>query len=79
MTSTVAQRFASDSNVLGVIGPGVEPGGAGRRPIFKKAGMPFVAASATSDPELTNGQFPTFLRIAAPDKIQAVSTATFIK
>ena len=47
-------------------------------PIFKKAGMPFVVASATAT-ELTNGQFPSFLRIAAPDKIQALTTAQFIK
>src|SRR6478672_11163331 len=78
VTSTVAQRFASDSNVIGVIGPGASQEVLAAGPIFKKAGMPYVAASATRT-TLTNGTLPTFLRIAAPDKIQAVSTATFIK
>jgi branched-chain amino acid transport system substrate-binding protein len=78
VTSTIAQRFASDSNVLGVIGPGASQEVLAAGPIFKKAAMPFVAASATRT-SLTNGSLPTFLRIAAPDKIQAVSTAQFIK
>jgi branched-chain amino acid transport system substrate-binding protein len=78
VASTVAQRFASDSSVLGVIGPGSSQEVLAAGPIFKRAGLSFVAASATAT-ALTNGQFPTFLRIAAPDKIQAVSTAQFIK
>ena len=78
VTSTVAQRFASDSNVIGVIGPGASQEVLAAGPIFKKAGLAYVAASATRT-TLTNGSLPTFLRIAAPDKIQAVSTATFIK
>ena len=78
VASTIAQRFSSDSNVLAVIGPGSSQEVLAAGPIFKKAGMPFVVASATAT-TLTNGQFPTFLRIAAPDKIQAVSTSQFIK
>lgn len=78
VASTIAQRFSSDSNVLAVIGPGSSQEVLAAGPIFKKAGMPFVVASATAT-ELTNGQFPSFLRIAAPDKIQALTTAQFIK
>jgi len=78
VTSTVAQRFASDSNVIGVIGPGASQEVLAAGPIFKKAGLGYVAATATRT-DLTNGKLPTFLRIAAPDKIQAVSTADFIK
>jgi ABC-type branched-subunit amino acid transport system substrate-binding protein len=78
ITSTVAQRFASDSNVLGVIGPGASQEVLAAGPIFKKAGLGYVAASATRQ-DLTNGKLPTFLRIAAPDKVQAISTADFMK
>jgi branched-chain amino acid transport system substrate-binding protein len=78
ITSTLAQKFASDSNLLAVIGPGSSQEVLAAGPIFKRSKVPFVAASATAT-VLTNGQFPTFLRIAAPDKIQAVTTAQFIK
>ena len=78
ITSTIAQRFASDSNLLAAIGPGSSQEVLAAGPIFKRSGVPFVAASATAT-VLTNGQFPTFLRIAAPDKIQAATTAAFIK
>lgn len=78
VTSTVSQRFASNSSILGVIGPGASQEVLAAGPIFKKAGLAYVAASATRT-DLTNGKLPTFLRIAAPDKIQAVSTAQFIK
>jgi branched-chain amino acid transport system substrate-binding protein len=78
ITSTVSQRFASDSNVLGVIGPGASQEVLAAGPIFKKAGLAYVAASATRQ-DLTNGKLPTFLRIAAPDKVQAISTADFMK
>lgn len=78
VTSTLAQRFASDSNVLAAIGPGSSQEVLAAGPIFKRSAVPFVAATATAT-ELTNGQFPTFSRIAAPDKIQAVTTSQFIK
>jgi len=77
VTSTVAQKFASDSSILGVIGPGASQEVLAAGPIFKKAGMPYVAASATRE-SLTNGSLPTFLRIAAPDSVQAKSTAAFM-
>jgi branched-chain amino acid transport system substrate-binding protein len=77
VTSTVAQRFASDSSILGVIGPGASQEVLAAGPIMKKAGLAFVAASATKE-SLTNGSLPTFLRIAAPDSVQAKSTATFM-
>ena len=77
VTSTVAQKFASDSSILGVIGPGASQEVLAAGPILKKAGLGYVAASATRD-SLTNGSLPTFLRIAAPDSVQAKSTASFM-
>jgi branched-chain amino acid transport system substrate-binding protein len=76
-TSTVATQFASNQNMLGVIGPGASQEVLAAGTIYKRAGMPYVAASATRT-SLTNGSLPTFLRIAAPDSIQAKSTAEFI-
>jgi branched-chain amino acid transport system substrate-binding protein len=78
ITSTLAQKFASDSSLLAVIGPGSSQEVLAAGPIFKRGKVPFVAASSTAT-ELTNGQFPTFLRIAAPDRIQAVTTVKFMK
>jgi branched-chain amino acid transport system substrate-binding protein len=77
VTSTVAQKFASDSSILGVIGPGASQEILAAGPIFKKAGLAFVAASATRT-DLTNGSNPTFLRIAAIDTSQETSTAAFM-
>ncbi len=77
VTSTVAQKFASDSSLLGVIGPGASQEVLSAEPILKKAGLAYVAASATR-PDLTGSKNPTFLRIAAPDGIQAKSTADFM-
>lgn len=77
VVSTVAQKFASNSDMLGVIGPGASQEVLAAGPIFKKAGMAFVAASATR-PSLTNGSSPTFLRIAAPDTLQAASTTKYM-
>ena len=77
VVSTVAQKFASNSDMLGVVGPGASQEVLAAGPIFKKAGMAFVAASATR-PSLTNGSIPTFLRIAAPDTLQAASTTKFM-
>ena len=44
VTSTVSQKFASDSSILGVIGPGASQEVLAAGPIFKKAGLGYVAA-----------------------------------
>ena len=76
-TSTAAQGFASNADMLGVIGPGASQEVIAAGSVFKKAGMAFVAASATRT-TLTNGSIPTFLRIAAPDAVQANSTVAYL-
>src|SRR5919198_4675986 len=77
VTSTVAQKFASNGDIIGVIGPGASQEVLAAAPIMKKAGLAFVAASATR-PTLTGPKNPTFLRIAAPDTLQAKSTSEFM-
>ncbi len=77
VTSTTAQKFASNGDMLGVIGPGASQEVLAAGPIMTKARLAYVAASATRT-SLTDGSIPTFLRIAAPDAVQASSTAAFL-
>jgi branched-chain amino acid transport system substrate-binding protein len=75
--STLSQRFASDDDILAVIGPGASQEVLAAKPILKRAGLAYIAASATRA-SLTDGTNPTFFRIAAPDTLQARSTTDFM-
>jgi branched-chain amino acid transport system substrate-binding protein len=75
--STIATQFASNRNLLAVIGPGASQEVLAAKPIFKRAGMAYIAASATRT-TLTDGTNPTFFRISAPDAVQARSTTDFM-
>ena len=46
-------------------------------PLFKRAGMPYIAATATNS-SLTSGAYGHFFRIAPPDSVQAVTTADYM-
>jgi branched-chain amino acid transport system substrate-binding protein len=74
--STIAQQFASNGDLLAVIGPGASQEVLAAKPILKKAGLAYIAASATRV-DLTTSN-PTFFRIAAPDSVQAKSTSDFL-
>jgi branched-chain amino acid transport system substrate-binding protein len=76
-SSTVAQQFASNGDIIGVIGPGSTPEVLAAAPIFKRAGMAYSVASATRT-DLTSGKNPGFFRIAAPDSLQAKTTTDFM-
>jgi len=75
--ATIAQQFVSNRDLLAVIGPGASQEVLAAKPIFKRAGMPYIAASATRT-SLTDGTNSTFFRIAAPDAVQALSTSGFM-
>jgi ABC-type branched-subunit amino acid transport system substrate-binding protein len=75
--STIAQQFGSNPDMLGVLGPGSSPEVEAAAPLFKKAGMSYIAATATNA-TLTNGTFGHFFRIAPPDSVQAQTTATYM-
>lgn len=75
--STIAQQFASNPKILGVLGPGSSPEVVAAAPLFKKAGMPYIAATATRS-TLTDGSNGHFFRIAPPDSVQAKTTADYM-
>ncbi len=75
--STIAQQFASNADMLGVLGPGSSTEVEAAAPLFKRGGMPYIAATATNS-TLTNGSFGHFHRIAPPDSQQAVTTADYM-
>ena len=75
--STIAQQFASNSAILGVLGPGSSTEVEAAAPLFKRAGLSYIAATATNS-TLTNGTFGHFYRIAPPDSVQAETTANYM-
>ena len=75
--STIATQFSSNQKILGVLGPGSSAEVVAAAPLFKRAGMSYIAATATRA-SLTNGSYGHFFRIAPPDNIQAVTTANYI-
>jgi branched-chain amino acid transport system substrate-binding protein len=75
--STIATQFASNSKILGVLGPGSSPEVVAASPAFIRAGVPFIAATATRT-TLTDGSIPTFFRIAPPDSVQAKTTTDYM-
>ena len=60
--ATVAQRFASDSSILAVVGPAGSQVVRSSGEIFEQASMAMVSMSAT-DSRLSDGDFPTFFRV----------------
>jgi branched-chain amino acid transport system substrate-binding protein len=75
--STIAQQFASNGKILGVLGPGSSPEVVAAAPLFKRGGMPYIAATATRS-TLTDGSNGHFFRIAPPDSVQAQTTSTYM-
>ena len=75
--STVGQRFASDSDIIAIIGPAGSQEVLAVAPIFRKAGLAFISGSATRT-SLTNGKIPTFKRVVPNDSIQAPTDARYI-
>jgi branched-chain amino acid transport system substrate-binding protein len=75
--ATVAQQFASNKKIVAVIGPDASSAVVVAGPIFTRARLAFVSASATRV-SLTNGQFPTFSRVVPNDDVQAPTDAAFM-
>ena len=74
-----AKSFASNSKVLGVVGPAGSQEVLAVAPIYKKdQRLPFISGSATRT-SLTNGSIPNFFRVVPNDSVQAPSTAKFIR
>jgi branched-chain amino acid transport system substrate-binding protein len=70
IASTVAQSFASNSSIVGVIGPAGSQEVIAVAPILKKAGLAFISGSATKV-SLTSGQWAGyFFRVVPNDNYQ---------
>src|SRR3954452_3415501 len=76
--STVAQSFASNKAILGVIGPAGSDEVQATAPILRKAGLAFASGSATRV-SLTNGsQKGYFFRDVPNDSVQGPTAANYM-
>jgi branched-chain amino acid transport system substrate-binding protein len=78
IASTVSQSFASNSSIVGVIGPAGSQEVIASAPILKKAGLAFTSGSATKV-SLTNGALKGyFFRVVPNDGAQGATDATYM-
>jgi branched-chain amino acid transport system substrate-binding protein len=76
--STVAQSFASNASIMGVIGPAGSDEVSAVAPILRKAGLAFASGSATN-PKLTNGSYKGyFFRDVPNDNVQGPTDANYM-
>ena len=75
--STVAQRWVSDESILAVVGPAASQEVEAVGPLFDRAQIAFVSASATRE-DLTGGKYPTFFRVVPHDGVQGPTDANFM-
>jgi len=76
--STVAQSFASNKSIMGVIGPAGSDEVQATAPILKKAGLAFASGSATRV-SLTSGQWKGFFFRNVPnDGVQGPTDAAYM-
>ena len=77
--STVAQSFASNGAMMGVIGPAGSDEVQAVAPILKKAGLAFTSGSATRV-SLTNGSLKGyFFRVVPNDGVQGPTAADYMQ
>jgi branched-chain amino acid transport system substrate-binding protein len=77
--STVAQSFASNGSIMGVIGPAGSDEVQAVAPILKKAGLAFTSGSATRV-SLTNGSLKGyFFRVVPNDGVQGPTAAGYME
>jgi branched-chain amino acid transport system substrate-binding protein len=76
--SVVAQSMASNSSIVGIIGPAGSQEVTATAPIFKKAGLAFISGSATNV-TLTDGKLRGyFSRVVPNDGVQAPTAANYM-
>jgi branched-chain amino acid transport system substrate-binding protein len=79
LASTVSQSFASNSKIMGVIGPAGSDEVQAVGPILRKAGLAFASGSATRV-SLTSGAWKGyFFRDVPNDGVQGPTDATFMQ
>jgi branched-chain amino acid transport system substrate-binding protein len=75
--STVGQRFASNDDILAVVGPAGSQEIEAVGPIFTREDLAFVSPSATAT-SLTDGRFESFYRVVPNDAAQAPTDAAYM-
>jgi branched-chain amino acid transport system substrate-binding protein len=75
--TTVGRQFTSNDKIVAVVGPAGSQEVSAVGSQFSRAGLPFISGSATNT-DLTNGDFPTFLRVVARDDVQGPQDANYI-
>jgi branched-chain amino acid transport system substrate-binding protein len=78
IASTVAQSFASNSSIVGVIGPAGSDEVTAAAPILKKAGLAFASGSATNVKLTAGGNKGYFFRDVPNDGVQAPTDAAYM-
>jgi branched-chain amino acid transport system substrate-binding protein len=76
--STVAQQFASNHKIVGIVGPAASQNVAAAGPILNRAHMAMVSPSATQTSLTTSGTLPNFFRVVARDDAQAPTAANYM-
>src|SRR3954468_21531178 len=77
--ATVAQQFASNNAIMGVVGPAGSDEVEGVRSTLRKAGLAFVSGSATRV-SLTSGSYKGFFfRVVPNDGVQGPTAADYMR
>jgi branched-chain amino acid transport system substrate-binding protein len=74
----VAQSFASNSKILGVVGPAGSQEVVASTPILQGGGLGFVSGSATRTTLTDGSRAGFFFRVVPPDAVQGPTVARFI-
>ncbi|HEY4347585.1 MAG TPA: branched-chain amino acid ABC transporter substrate-binding protein [Gaiellaceae bacterium] len=78
ISSTVSQSFASNSSIVGVLGPAGSQEVLASSAILKKAGLAFISGSATN-PALSDGKLRGyFFRVVPNDSVQGPTDANYM-
>ena len=78
ISSTVAQSFASNSSIVGVIGPAGSQDVTADAPILKKAGLAFASGSATATSLTTGSLSGYFFRDVPNDSVQGPTDVAYM-
>ncbi|HEX4520968.1 MAG TPA: branched-chain amino acid ABC transporter substrate-binding protein [Gaiellaceae bacterium] len=78
LASTVAQSFASNSSIVGVIGPAGSDEVTAVAPVLKKAGLAFASGSATNVKLTAGSNKGYFFRDVPNDDVQAPTDAAYM-
>jgi branched-chain amino acid transport system substrate-binding protein len=75
--TTVTQQLTSDSKIVAVVGPAGSQEVEAVGPLMARAQLAFISGSATAA-NLTEGKYPTFLRVVSKDSVQGPQDANYI-